>query len=87
MWAKISMTLALMLLGSGCSLSYVLKQGYYQAKLICGSEPISEVLESDEVPVKTAADGIKEMIDIANYAMMIADKFRKSKWFTNEKVS
>jgi predicted aminopeptidase len=45
-WLLVGTGLALQ---SACSLPYVIKQGYYQAKLLCGADDIDKVLQGNEL--------------------------------------
>ncbi len=63
---KISTILLLPIFSMGCLLTYVLKQGYYQAKLICGAEAIKEVLKDANLSAYQKTQ-LKKILEIREF--------------------
>lgn len=67
MLLRIFLCVGVALASAGCSIGYVIKQGYYQAKLICGSESIEKALKKRDLSSEQRVK-LQEILDMRTFS-------------------
>lgn len=63
---KLIICIVAVLSNVSCAVGYVVKQGYFQAKLLCGARPIESVLSEDEITL-AQKEKLQEILDLRHF--------------------